>query len=38
MAKKEVDEDHVDKFFIEQVLHDLANELYLVAKALITSS
>lgn len=38
MAKKEVDEDHVDKFFIEQVLHDLANELYLVAKALITAA
>jgi cellulose synthase/poly-beta-1,6-N-acetylglucosamine synthase-like glycosyltransferase len=38
MAQQEINEDHVDQFFIEQVLHDLANELYLVAKALLTAA
>ena len=34
LAAKEKNIDHVDNFFIEQVLRDLGNDLHLVAKAL----
>lgn len=34
MAEKEIIEDHVDKFFANQVLRELAKELDLVAQAL----
>ncbi len=36
-AEKEVIEDHVDKFFADQVLRGLANDLSLVSRALISS-
>jgi cellulose synthase (UDP-forming) len=37
-AKNEAIEDHVDVFFSEQVLQELANDLDLVGKALATST
>lgn len=37
LAKKEIIEDHVDTFFTEQVLLELAKDLRLVGKALIAS-
>jgi cellulose synthase (UDP-forming) len=38
MASNEIHEDHVDTFFIEQVLRDLASELQLMHDALVASS
>jgi cellulose synthase/poly-beta-1,6-N-acetylglucosamine synthase-like glycosyltransferase len=38
LADKEVIEDHVDVFFVENVLRDLAKELDLVKKALLASA
>ncbi|MFA9262536.1 MAG: glycosyltransferase family 2 protein [Undibacterium sp.] len=37
LADKELIEDHVDVFFADQVLRELANDLRLVGKALIAS-
>ena len=37
LAKKELIEDHVDTFFADRVLRELANDFHLIGKALVAS-